>query len=346
VATADLSITKSDSPDPVLAGSNLTYTLTVANNGPGDATSVTVTDTLPTGVTFVSAMPSQGTCSPGPVVTCDLGNLANGASALVTIDVTVDSTTACGSSRTNTAVVQGNESDPDSNNNIGSTNTTVSCPTELCTILDDFNRVDGPLGSNWEGRTRGYRIRSNQVAVRRGRPIYWQPEAYGPNQEACVTLTRIKPKSRQHALLLKVQEPNNWRKGAILVSYNARSGNVEVKARDVVNHRWILVGSFTPATSVVNGDQLRAKAFADGTVEVFINNTSLGSADAGSFYVGKGGQIGLWFRGKQADDDDEDNHSNHDIQSREHDDDEEEDDSAGGRPALLDDFGGGTIAAP
>jgi hypothetical protein len=223
----------------------------------------------------------------------------------------------------------------------------ISCPPPpTCTILDDFNRADGPLGSNWAGRTHGYRINNNQVAVRRGRPIYWQPEVYGPDQEACVTLTRINPKSRMHALLLKVQELNNWRKGAILVNYNGRSGNVEVKARDVANHKWILVGLLTPPTPVMDGGQLRAKAFADGTVEVFINNTSLGVVDAGSFYAGKGGQIGLWFRGRQADDGEDDDDHDRSIQSKNHDDDEGDEDGPGGHPALFDDFGGGSIAAP
>jgi len=144
------------------------------------------------------------------------------------------------------------------------------------------------------------------------------------------------------------------------VSYNARSGNVEVKARDVSNHKWNLVGSLTPPTPVVDGDQLRAQAFANGTVEVFINNASIGTADAGSFYAGKGGQIGLWFLGRQGDDDhDEDNNDDRDrvVQAREHDSDgdkdgdgkhdsDEDDDgdgSSAARRALLDDFGGGTI---
>ena len=60
---ADLSLTKSDAPDPVLAGQLLTYTLTVAQRGPSSATGVTVTDTLPAGVTFDSATSSQGSCS-------------------------------------------------------------------------------------------------------------------------------------------------------------------------------------------------------------------------------------------------------------------------------------------
>ena len=85
---ADLSLTKTDSPDPVLAGQLLTYTLTVTNAGPSSATGVSVTDTLPAGVTFDSATPSQGTCSQSSgTVTCALGTIANGASATVAIKV-------------------------------------------------------------------------------------------------------------------------------------------------------------------------------------------------------------------------------------------------------------------
>jgi uncharacterized repeat protein (TIGR01451 family) len=86
----DLALTKSDSPDPVLEKSTLTYAITVQNLGMGgtaDATDVKVTDTLPD-VDFVSATASSGTCQrAGSVVTCDLGTVNAGAAASVTIVV-------------------------------------------------------------------------------------------------------------------------------------------------------------------------------------------------------------------------------------------------------------------
>ena len=79
---ADLSLTKSDSPDPVLAGELLTYTLTAHNAGPSSASGVELIDTLPAGVTFDSATPTQGSCSEASgTVTCALGTIADGAAA-------------------------------------------------------------------------------------------------------------------------------------------------------------------------------------------------------------------------------------------------------------------------
>ena len=86
---ADLAVTKTDSPDPVAVGQQLTYTVGVSNAGPSSATGITLTDTLPAGVTFNSATPTQGSCSQASgTVTCSLGTLANAASASVSIKVT------------------------------------------------------------------------------------------------------------------------------------------------------------------------------------------------------------------------------------------------------------------
>src|SRR5207248_1026165 len=69
---ADLAVTKSDSHDPVTAGTNLTYTINFVNNGPSDAQTVTVTDAVPANTTFVSAVVTTGTGwstnTAGPIV--------------------------------------------------------------------------------------------------------------------------------------------------------------------------------------------------------------------------------------------------------------------------------------
>src|SRR4029453_11605536 len=67
-ATADLSVSKVDSPDPVVAGSNITYTISVTNAGPDAASNVSLSDTTPAGPTSVSVTPGAGwTCPPLPV---------------------------------------------------------------------------------------------------------------------------------------------------------------------------------------------------------------------------------------------------------------------------------------
>jgi uncharacterized repeat protein (TIGR01451 family) len=123
---ADLMITKTDSPDPVLVGSNLTYSIIVSNLGPATASSVTVTDTLPATVTFTNATVSQGTWTniTGTVI-CNLGTLASNATATVTILVTP---TAAGTI-TNTAIAYGTEPDPNPTNNTATAITTVLMPT-------------------------------------------------------------------------------------------------------------------------------------------------------------------------------------------------------------------------
>ena len=67
-ATADLAVTKVDSPDPVVAGANLTYTIGVTNLTAAEATTVSLSDTLPANTTFVSHEPRRqgGPARPRP----------------------------------------------------------------------------------------------------------------------------------------------------------------------------------------------------------------------------------------------------------------------------------------
>jgi uncharacterized repeat protein (TIGR01451 family) len=126
----DLKITKSADSDPVIAGENLTYTLTINNGGPSDATGIVVTDTLPPGVTFQSSTPDTPTCAhSGDTVTCNLGNLNSGAQRQVVIQTKVDSSTQ--GALTNSASVTGNESDPHTGNNSDSEDTAVNTEADL-----------------------------------------------------------------------------------------------------------------------------------------------------------------------------------------------------------------------
>jgi uncharacterized repeat protein (TIGR01451 family)/CSLREA domain-containing protein len=121
-ASADLSLTKTGSPNPVLVGANLTYTITVTNNGPDTATSVVVMDVLPANLTSVSATSTQGSCSGTSTVSCALGDLAAGASATVTL---VGTPTAAGN-LSNTAGITSGVSDPTLDNNSATESTTVN----------------------------------------------------------------------------------------------------------------------------------------------------------------------------------------------------------------------------
>ena len=132
----DLAITKSDAPDPVVADGQLTYTLNVVNNGPSDATGVTVVDTLPAGVSVVSRTASQGTLADGAgSVTASLGNLAAGGTATVTIVVDLSPTTQ--GPLTNTAVVSGTEQETNQANNTASATTQVSPRIDLAITKSD-----------------------------------------------------------------------------------------------------------------------------------------------------------------------------------------------------------------
>jgi uncharacterized repeat protein (TIGR01451 family) len=149
----DLQITKIDSQDPVEPGSQFTYTLTIKNNGPSNATGVVVTDTLPTtGVTYVSASQSPSSIS-GRDLEFEIGNLAAGATKTITITVATNSTFV--GTLYNTAHVEGNEPETNLNNNDDDETTLVQAkPSSIGgTVYVDHNN-NGVHDSN-EGVIRG-----------------------------------------------------------------------------------------------------------------------------------------------------------------------------------------------
>jgi len=133
---ADLALTKVGTPNPVLAGNNITYTIVVTNNGPGTASTVVMTDTLPANTSVVSitppATPTGWTCPPaaGGLQTCVNASLAASTTSTFTLVLKVTAGTAPGTVITNSATVSSATSDPTSTNNTASTTTNVASPTQ------------------------------------------------------------------------------------------------------------------------------------------------------------------------------------------------------------------------
>jgi uncharacterized repeat protein (TIGR01451 family) len=121
-AQADLQVAQADAPDPASVGEVVTYTVSVHNAGPDDATQVRLTDTLPAGAAFVSATPGQGSCTGASgTVSCALGDLVSGATATVAIAVRPGAPGTI----TNQAAVTATEPDPFPGNGVAAEGTTV-----------------------------------------------------------------------------------------------------------------------------------------------------------------------------------------------------------------------------
>ncbi len=125
----DLSLVMSASPGPVNVGSNINYSLGVANSGPHPVGGVFVTNALPQGVSLLAGSASQGSWTQnGQNVVFDLGTLAPGASVALSLTVMVQTEGYL----TNVAIVARDGIDPDPSNN------TAACVTRALT----------PAGSN------------------------------------------------------------------------------------------------------------------------------------------------------------------------------------------------------
>ena len=148
---ADLSIEKADAPDPVAVGDELTYTLTARNNGPSAGREIVVNDRLPTALTVRSVTPSQGTCErSGVALECQLGELAGGAAATVTIKVVPDRQ----GELVNEASIRGNVSDRVAANDSTRTRTTVGPrPPEPPRVDGPPVTLPPPLGRPPQGRS-------------------------------------------------------------------------------------------------------------------------------------------------------------------------------------------------
>lgn len=182
-------------------------------------------------------------------------------------------------------------------------------------VFDDFNRIDGTIGINWLGNKSRYRIYNNQLRLTyfgTATDIFWK-NAFGADQEAYVTFTKISATTKEQSLLLKAQSNRTWGNGVIEVQYNPLLNTVQVWTWEWPKG-WVKYGDDIPVT-FVDGDVFGARARADGIVEIYRNGELIGTRDVTSWkFYDKGGYIGLWILGT--------------------------------RNTVLDDFGGGTVVFP
>ncbi len=132
-AKADVSVAFTSPGTPLTLGSDLVYVLSVSNSGPSRATNVTLTDPLPSGVSFVSANPTQGTADvSNGTVTVNFGTLDSGSTAglVLVVHPTVVAPI------TNTVTVKADQPDPmPANNSASQTVVTVPVPPTDLSVL-------------------------------------------------------------------------------------------------------------------------------------------------------------------------------------------------------------------
>ncbi len=139
---SDLWVTKTDDPDPVIAGTALVYTMTVGNDGPSTAENVVLVDQLPAWYAITSIEADQGTCNSVSTglandVTCGLGTLAVGAEATVVIEGIVADWVPAGTLLENNALVYSDILDPDNSNDYALELTEVQTSADLWVGKDE-----------------------------------------------------------------------------------------------------------------------------------------------------------------------------------------------------------------
>jgi hypothetical protein len=170
---------------------------------------------------------------------------------------------------------------------------TVNAPAFPATaVLDNFNRANGALGSQWIGTLSNLSIKTNVVAqTASGSPApIWKGTIFGADQEAYITLVAITSNAPEHDLLLKCQGTSTSA-GAIQIRYDARVKKIYV-ATCTPGSGWTTRGTITQTLAA--GDQLGARAYANGNVEVYRKGAKLATVSVSAWtYAKNGGRIGF-----------------------------------------------------
>ncbi len=149
-AKADIAVTKAAVPEPVVAGTRMTYSIGVANRGPSTARRVRLSDELPAVMSFQGSSTSggQGTVvlvdGPPRTVAGELGDLAPGESMAVSVTVLVSPSVPDGTTLKNAATATAAEADPDRSNNSASATTNVVARADLQVTIGTLRDTGNP----------------------------------------------------------------------------------------------------------------------------------------------------------------------------------------------------------
>lgn len=147
--SADLAVDVVDQPDPVYVGAELVYSVTVTNLGPSDAPAVNLTNTLPVGVTFVSASPAGYTVQGGQVAFTNLGTVTSGSTLVATVTVRP----SVPGTLTNTVSASSGLPDPLKGNNTAAIKTVVLQPGVIYSFGGGALTLTWPAGVTLETTT-------------------------------------------------------------------------------------------------------------------------------------------------------------------------------------------------
>jgi uncharacterized repeat protein (TIGR01451 family) len=150
--SADVAVTKT-APAVISAGQNIVYSIQAVNGGPDAAANVTLTDSLPGNLTFVSlSSPAGWTCltpavGAGGTVSCSIATLAASAGGVFTLTANVPAGTATGTVYDNFATISSATADPASENNSATAGTVVVA------LLPDLSVSKSHSGNAFQGQT-------------------------------------------------------------------------------------------------------------------------------------------------------------------------------------------------
>ena len=209
---ADLVLTKVATPSPAIAGGTLTYTLTVTNQGPGEATDLVLADTLPPTLSPLSLTATGGgvaDASGDGTLTVEWSSIAAGGSETATLVATVDPAVSDGATISNTAFVETASPDPNTANNLATAETVVQAPHTVVFYLH---------GGETPGTAGGYTMDLSSVQASGDTLQLWKnvrwfssPALTGtflPGATAKVTLPRLTGRGASATFYLKATQPD------------------------------------------------------------------------------------------------------------------------------------------